>query len=175
MINSDDILNDMKAKMDEYKNQYEEINKEIERVGTEYQGKIDALQQERVKLLDEGNALLDKLKMQREQVRGMHASLYNQYNKYVKPEEGVKEEAKPAGVVAEEKPVTEKVKAQPKKKAEKQVEKPEQGSSELSEAEKEALAKIATSEASAKKAETKPAVDDKNNEIPEYLKDEYKK
>ena len=118
MINSDDILNDMKAQMDEYKNQYEEINKEIERVGTEYQGKIDALQQERVKLLDEGNALLDKLKMQREQVRGMHASLYNQYNKYVKPEEGVKEEAKPAEVVAEEKPVTGKVKAQPKKKAE---------------------------------------------------------
>lgn len=167
MINSDDILNDMKVKIDEYKKQYDEVSIEIEKVGREYQAKIDELQQERVKLLDEGNALLDKLKLQREQIRGMHASLYEQYSKYVKPEEvATATNSEKTEVVKET--IVEKPKATTKKKVEKQP----QG---LSDAEKEALAKIVTKDATPVTPEIKAKVDAKNNEIPEYLQDEYKK
>lgn len=170
MINSDDILNDMKVQIDNYKKQYDEVSMEIEQTGREYQAKIDELQQERVRLLEEGNAKLDKLKMQREQIRGMHASLYAQYSKYAKPEDVTAvSEKQPAGEpVADVQPVAEKPKVPAKKKAEKQ-------SQGLSDAEKETLAKIAGKDAETTDKVSPVKADARKNEIPEYLQDEYKK
>ena len=169
MINGDDILTDMKAQIDEYKKQYDEISKEIERTGSEYQAKIDALQQERLKLVNEGNAKLEQLKLQREQIRGMHASLYTQYNKYIKPKENVnvgEVNVNKKEVVEnnnEKDAVVNKPKAT-KKKDEKQAD-------SLSDVEKETLAKIVNK----KVTPIKSLSGDTNNEIPEYLIDEYKK
>jgi len=165
MIDANEILENMRVQMEEYKKQYIDLGTEIEAVGKEYQSKIDALQQERLKLAEEGNAKLDQLKLKREQISGMHAGLYAQYNKFTS-------KADTEGVVGAD------VKESDEKQTRTKTDKPKSSETKkknttkqttqtqgLSEAEKETLAKIV-----AKKPDNK---DDKGNVIPDYLQSEY--
>ena len=162
MVDANEILENMKLQMEEYKKQYNDLGNEIETLGKEYQSKIDALQQERLRLADEGNAKLDQLKLKREQISGMHAGLYAQYTKYTKSSN----EVTPDTQVQSKSDKSDKPKTPEIKK--KNVTKKTTQSQGLSEAEKETLAKIVANESATSK-------DANGNDIPEYLQEEYNK
>lgn len=164
MISGDEILDAMKVQMEEYKQQYNDISKEIEAVGKEYQTKIDELQKERLRLVDEGNAKLDQLKLKREQISGMHAGLYNQYTKFKEQSDATDNK------VSQKENTSKKPKVGEVDKKKNTTQKNSSAKSQgLSEAEKAALSKIVNKE----QVDTK--LDNRGNEIPEYLQEDYNK
>lgn len=148
MVNGDAILESLQAQMQESNKLFDEVNAQIEATVKDYNDQI-------IKLQNEGNAKLEELSKRREQIRGEYTGLYNMYMKFKSPQEDnktnapeVKEEK-----VVEMKPKTTKAKPAAKK--------------EDNALTAEEVAKLQ----SAMNKTTKPKVDD----IPDYLKDEYKK
>lgn len=148
MVNGDAILESLQAQMQESNKLFDEVNAQIEATVKDYNDQI-------IKLQNEGNAKLEELSKRREQIRGEYTGLYNMYMKFKSPIEDNKTEVSEVKEekVVEMKPKTTKTKAAAKK--------------EDNALTAEEVAKLQ----SAMNKTTKTKVDD----IPDYLKDEYKK
>lgn len=179
MASVEDILKSMLDEMKKYEEEYNKIPSEINTIVEEYTAKIDALQKQRLALQEEGNKKIDVLQARREQLSGKHSSLYEQYKKFAGKEpdfselevkvEKPEEVSKPKNELK----TTSKKSSKETKKAQtvnEDVEKINIKSDALSPdeiAKLDAIAGITT--------ESEMTTDANGNEIPDYLKNEYRK
>ena len=159
MVKVDDILKSMQEDMTKYEQEYNSITEQINTIISEYNKKIDELQQERIALQKEGNAKLQALEARKEQLSGMHKSLYDQYNKF---------KGTDSKDIVKDKKVAEKS----NKKATEVVKNIPPKNDILSSEELSKLSEIVNTKSNSAE---KPNVDENGNEIPEYLQDSYKK
>ena len=147
MVNGEAILKELQDQMQISSKAFEELNKDIEATVQEYRDKLNELEQE-------GNAKIKQLYDRREQIRGEYTGLYNTFIKFSQLDETKANEDKQNKTT----PVKE---VKSKTKTTKKTEEPKDTSS-LSPEEVEKLKAVTNKQP-------------KQEDIPDYLKEEYAK